>query len=346
MGKNMVMFVPANQEQASAALRAAATLVDPPQPSQEESEGTTPNPISGMGQTLLVAAGQLFFSPPIDVAELDLTPISPQALTAAIGPDPALAQHVASLLAVASLADGRFDEDRLRRVVEFAHHLGVHEGWVRDLLQIARGQLAWTMADMTRRNAATFPGWADPMDNAPVMQPYEQQTDADKRLADRFLALQARDTNTFGRHFYDHFRGHNFGFPGELGAFNAGFAVPHDSLHVVSGYSTSLQGEILVSTFTGGMHREDNMRSHLLPVIIEWHVGNEVNGIGAHKDNLDPAKFLVAWRRGQHTSLDVLSPQWDFWAWADRDLDEVRDDMAVEELSEEYAASGEEIVGR
>ncbi len=327
------MFVPATEEQALAGLRAASTLVDPPQS-------------AGLGQSLLVAASQLFFSPPVDVDSAQLTPISPQELALAIGPDHDLAEHVACLLVVASLTDGRFDDDRLRRVVEYAHHLGVHDGWVRDMLQIARGHLAWTMADMVRRNVATFPGWGDGQDHVPSMQPYQQQTDDDKRLAARFAELQSKPANTFGRHFYDHFRRHKFGFPGEYGAFTGAFAVPHDSLHVISGYSTSLQGEILVSTFTGGMHRRDNMRAHILPVIIEWHVGSEVNGIGAQKGNLDPAKFLVAWQRGQQTTTDALSPAWDFWSLVDRDLEEVRAQMSVPDLPAAYAASGEEIIGR
>jgi hypothetical protein len=327
------MFVPATEEQAHAALRAASTLVDPPES-------------AGLGQSLLVAAGQLFFSPPIDVHPTELTPISPQELALAIGSNHGLAEHVASLLVVASLTDGRLDDDRLRRVVEYAHHLDVHDGWVRDMLQIARGHLAWTMADMTRRNVATFPGWGDGQDHLPPMQPYQEQTDADKRLAARFAELETKPANTFGRHFYDHFRRHRFGFPGEYGAFTGAFAVPHDSLHVISGYSTSLQGEILVSTFTGGMHQHDNMRAHILPVILEWHVGSEVNGIGAQKGNLDPEKFLVAWERGQQTTIDALSPTWDFWSLVDRDLEEVRALMSVPELPAQYAASGDEIIGR
>ena len=33
---------------------------------------------------------------------------------------------------------------------------------------------------------------------------------------------------------------------------------------------------------------------------------------------------------GEHTTLDVLSPDWDFWAWAPRDLEEIRAEMGVE----------------
>ena len=39
--------------------------------------------------------------------------------------------------------------------------------------------------------------------------------------------------------------------------------------HVLSGYDTSLQGELLVSTFTAGMHPDEPITGHILPVIIE-----------------------------------------------------------------------------
>jgi hypothetical protein len=62
----------------------------------------------------------------------------------------------------------------------------------------------------------------------------------------------------------------------------------------------------------------------ILPTIFEWHVGHEVNGIGKQEGALDPIKFLISWQRGDATTADVLSPDWDFFAVADRDLEELR----------------------
>jgi hypothetical protein len=219
----------------------------------------------------------------------------------------------------------------------------VHDGWVREMLQVARGHLAWAMADMTRRNASNFPGFANPDDNPPVMMPYEAQTDDDKRLAERFLTLEALPKNTYGHQFWAHFRKHGFDFPGQRDAFNGVWAVPHDGLHVLSGYSTSIQGELLVSTFTGGMHRRDALRAQILPVIFEWHVGQEVNGIGAQKGALDPIKFLISWQRGDAMSADVLSPDWDFFGVAERDLEELRWHYGIPPLMPAHAAAGTEI---
>jgi len=333
------VFVEATPDQALAVLGAARAVI--------EQHVDHDDPRSGRGAALLVAAGRLLFRPPVEV-DIDrieaLVPASPEALATAVGADRDLAGHAAALVAVASLADGRADPDRLRTVVRYAHALGVHEGWVRDLHEVARGHLAWAMGDMARRNVATFPGWAHADDALPDMKPYTAQTDADRRLAERFAALEGFPSSTFGHAFWRHFRRHGFAFPGEPTAFPGEFAVPHDCLHVLSGYSTSLQGELLVSTFTGAMHRRDALRAHLLPVIFEWHVGTEVNGIGAQTGALDPEKFLVAWQRGDATTTDVLDPDWDFWVAADVDLDELRQQYGIAPLDPVEAASGDEIV--
>jgi hypothetical protein len=330
------MFEGASAEQAHAILAAANRVVQ-----QVPAPG---DPRSGRGDGVVVAAGRLLFHPAVHV-ELDTLPrIEPQELARAVGADRDLAEHAAALIACASLADGQIDAARLRKVVEYAHAMHVRSGWVRDMLQVARGHLAWAMADMTRRNRSTFPGWASPDDTLASMTPYEAQTDADKRMAARFLALQELPKSSYGHQFWAHFRKHGFRFPGEKESFTSYFAVPHDGLHVLSGYSTSIQGELLVSTFTGGMHRHDALRAHILPVIFEWHVGHEVSGIGAQQGALDPVKFLLSWQRGASTTTDVLSPDWDFWAVAERDLDELRAEYGILPLLPADAAVGDEVI--
>jgi hypothetical protein len=330
------VFDAATPEQGHAILAAAHRVV--------QQVGIPGDPRSGRGDGVVAAAGRLLFRPAIDVDLSALPRIEPQDLARAVGSDRDLAEHAAALIACASLCDGRVDAERLRKVVEYAHAMHVQSGWVREILQVARGHLAWAMADMTRRNRSTFPGWASPDDALTSMTPYEAQTDADKRMAGRFLALEELPKSSYGHQFWAHFRRHGFAFPGEKDAFTGYFAVPHDGLHVLSGYSTSIQGELLVSTFTGAMHRTDALRAHILPVMFEWHVGHEVNGIGAQQGALDPIKFLISWLRGDSTSTDVLSPDWDFWAVAERDLDELRETYGIPPLSPAYAADGEEVV--
>ncbi|MCV2489213.1 hypothetical protein OF117_07535 [Geodermatophilus sp. YIM 151500] len=296
----------------------------------------------GRGEALIDAASALLFHHPAGDGGRGCRGVPPDALARAVPAGGVLATETAELLAVTALADGRADPDRLLAAVTYADALGVQAGWVEQLRDIAGGRFERALADMIRRNTATFPGLGD-AEGQPHMQPYTGRTDADKRLADSFQELEAYPAETFGHAFWVHFRRHGFRFPGQEGAFNGAFAVPHDGLHVLSGYDTSIQGELMVSTFTGEMHRTDALGAHILPVIFEWHVGMEVNGIGAQHDALDPWKFVVALARGTRTRVDVLDPGWDFRHEARRPLADLRHEYGIPPLEDRYRPSGPEV---
>ena len=114
-------------------------------------------------------------------------------------------------------------------------------------------------------------------------------------------------------------------FPGDPGALNAAFATPHDSTHVISGYDTSYRGEILVSTFTAGMHPINPMAGHILPVIFNGHLGVKFNDVATPATGgLDPEEFWHAWARGQEMTVDLFAPDWNVWQWVEHDLDDLR----------------------
>jgi hypothetical protein len=114
--------------------------------------------------------------------------------------------------------------------------------------------------------------------------------------------------------------------------------VRHDAIHVLSGYDTSVPGELLVSTFTGGMHRDGGMGAHILPVIYEWHVGIDMSfAVPPSHGMLEPEKFWVAWDRGLAATSDVLDPAWDFFALAPLSLAEVRAAHGITPLDPRFA---------
>jgi hypothetical protein len=91
------------------------------------------------------------------------------------------------------------------------------------------------------------------------------------------------------------------------------------------------------------MHRTDALAAHLLPVIFQWHIGQEVNGIGAQHGALDPWKFLIAWQRGAQTTTDVLGAGWVFFDAAERPLSELRQDYGIPQLPEQFRPVGPEV---
>ena len=176
-------------------------------------------------------------------------------------------------LAVMPLVDGRLDDARkIDLFLQYADALKIRDDYVTELAEACR-HLDWVLQDMTRQNIKSL--WDEPWDGQDIMEvllPYRQKTDPD--LASRYDALSTLAPGTFGRAFWDIYRQNGYAFPGQEQGVNARFGTPHDSTHVLSGYDTSPQGEILVSTFTAGMHPKQPMEGHILPVIFSWHLGS------------------------------------------------------------------------
>ena len=94
---------------------------------------------------------------------------------------------------------------------------------------------------------------------------------------------------------------------------------------MISAYDTSARGELLVSTFTAGMHPINPMSGHILPVIFFFHFGEQLNDVGhAGKGGLDPDEFWHAWARGAEMTVDIFDPEWNVWDWVEKDLEDVR----------------------
>ncbi len=119
------------------------------------------------------------------------------------------------------------------------------------------------------------------------------------------------------------------------------FGVPHDSAHVLSGYGTSAQGELLVSTFTAAMHRIEGMAGHVLPVIYSWHLGVEFNPLaGSTTGAFDGDKFWRAWERGAACRIDTFGTEFDFWACAQMPIGDLRERFGIPALDERHSGEG------
>lgn len=287
----------------------------------------------------LVSASRVVFQLPGEPTRDALLPISPEELAAAL-PDRTLAEWATRFLTVMSLVDGSLDQGKVALVSAYAESLGVREEYLTQLSQGARGNLEWIRADMTRQNIKSL--WDQPWDGRDVMEiflPYRGNA-ADPSLAARYRALETLAQGTFGRALYDLYIRNRYAFPGEEQGLNERFGMPHDSTHVLSGYDTSPQGEILVSTFTAGMHPRLPMEGHILPVIFSWHVGIEINALaGSTTGRLDPEKFWVAWVRGSAMPVDLFRGDWNVWEIADEPVEAVRERYCVPPLAPEYAAT-------
>lgn len=260
------------------------------------------------------------------LADVAILPaVAPADLVAVLKVNGELAREAVKYLAIMALVDGALDLAKIACVLNYSRALDVEADYLTELVEAASGHMAWVIADMTRKNfdsvISRSPKGLDP---AAWIMPYGGDG-ADPGLVARYEALGRLPANSFGKALWAFDKANGYAFPGDPGALNAAFATPHDSTHVISGYDTSYRGEILVSTFTAGMHPINPMAGHILPVIFNGHLGVKFNDVATPATGgLDPDEFWHAWGRGQDMTTDLFAPGWNVWDWVERDLEELR----------------------
>jgi hypothetical protein len=255
----------------------------------------------------------------------DLKPVAPAALASALAGSN-LGEDAVKFITVMAFIDGRLDQAKIASVLRYATALGIAEHYLDEIKEAAQGRLQEALADMTRCNMESITGrpWLGGDVNKWLL-PYAGAA-ADPALARRFDALARLPAETFGHVFWAHFTENNYTFPGDPTALNAAFSVPHDTVHVLTGYDTKPRGELLASTFTAAMHPKYPMAGHILPVIFSWHLKVQINEVARSSgDALDPREFWHAWAAGAAATVDTFAPGWDFWAYVDVPLGALRE---------------------
>jgi hypothetical protein len=261
-----------------------------------------------------------------DLTDIGTLPaVAPNELVSTLRGKPGLASEAVKYLAIMALVDGVLDHKKLAQVLEYSRALDIEADYLTDLVEAASGHLAWATADMWRKNLDSIMSRSsDGIDPDKWVRCYEGPN-ADPALVARYEDLGKLPQNTFGKAIWDFDKANGYPFPGDPTALNAAFGTPHDSTHVISGYDTSARGELLVSTFTAGMHPINPMSGHILPVIFFFHFGEQLNDVGhAGKGGLDPDEFWHAWARGAEMTVDIFKPGWNVWDWVEHDLEALR----------------------
>lgn len=265
---------------------------------------------------------------PLDVA--NLIAVSPAALATVI-PDAALRESALKFLTIMAFVDGKLDNAKIARVIDYAKAFGLHEGYIDDMAEAAQGHVQEALAHMVRSNMESITGKSQAdIDETAWLVPYKNKPEP--ALVARFEQLAKLKPETFGHAFYEHYHGNGYDFPGAPNGLNFGFGVPHDSAHVLSGYNTTARGELLVSTFTAGMHPHFPMAGHILPVIFSWHLDIQINPVAkSARGAFDPDQFWHAWAAGKTCTIDTFSPDWDFWRHVETPLTELRRQWSIPE---------------
>ena len=132
-----------------------------------------------------------------------------------------------------------------------------------------------------------------------------------RALAAKYAALRDMPEGSLGRGYIAYVDANKFGLPGERGAVTD-IIVPHDLAHVLGGYDTTPQDEVLVASFSAG-HRVKDPFAFVMFVLFQFHLGVRMTpGAKAERGHFDPALVIEAIARGAAMTID-LTGTWDYW---------------------------------
>jgi hypothetical protein len=245
----------------------------------------------------------------------EIAPIAPADLALAF-PDPQLRRQLVQGLIVMSLIDREASPQETDLVEQFAQALDVNIPEVKDLRYLLKGEILKLRLDLARRfwlrekvigiwNSKGLRGIYKLVRG--LMGKYENA-----ELAARYKALEHYPAGSLGRLFWEYCRNNGFALPGEKGGAPE-LILFHDCAHILSGYGTAPEGEVLVACFSAGFQRRDPF-TFVLFVLLQFHVGVRMTPITkARTGFFDPEKAMIAMRRGAGMNVD-LNNGWDYWS--------------------------------
>jgi hypothetical protein len=252
-------------------------------------------------------------------------------------PGAELRQQFVNGMMVTALADGVPSRETVARIEEFAGALSIAAPELTDIRLLAEGHMLLAKLDFLRRghikdifkNQLEQKGPLGLAKSVLTMRGVME----DKALSARYRAWEKLPEGTLGRSLVDFYNKNGFAVPGERGGFpEAG--LYHDFCHLLGGYSTEPEGEVQVASFTAGFKRERPFYIALFAVMI-FSAGVQMRPTDADFVTVGvlgkpgvAESMLAAIERGSKVNTD-LSDKWDYWAWIEMPMEEVRQKMNI-----------------
>lgn len=242
-------------------------------------------------------------------------------------------------------------DDVVKRIGEYADELGVDDAMLRVAQRYSHGSLGLALIDFERSGYMETwdPSQSEKLHTSGALSDAWDQCSSDPPLARQWEALRTLPEGTLGRavaRFYD---ARGFTFPGSPGSAPP-LLAQHDWVHVLAGYGSTVESEIEVFAFLSRANDDPRAFSLLAMVISLFETGYLASGAGlfqydrGHLSHEGMAVRLAdALRRGALVGAHAGGPDLlrrDWFADADRLIDDVRIELGVVEKSENAVASG------
>jgi hypothetical protein len=291
---------------------------------------TAAGPVGPAQRAMMAAAQKVILHTNVDID--GLAPVTPAELAKGFAASPEIRQQFAHGMIVTAVADGTPSREAIAQVDAYAKALGISDPVLADLRLLADGYMTVFKLDFLRRghikdifkNQLEQKGPLSLAKSVLTMRGVME----DPALAARYRAWEKLPEGTLGRSLVDFYNKNGFSVPGERGGFpEAG--LYHDFSHLLGGYSTEPEGELQVAAFSAGYKRERPFYLMLFSILI-FSTGVQMRPTAADfvtKGVLGKPGIaelvLAAVERGSKVNTD-LSDKWDYWAWIDLPIDEVR----------------------
>ena len=287
-------------------------------------------PVGPAQRAMMEAAQKVILHTQADIDAL--APVTAAELAQGFAASPEIRQQFTNGMIVTAVADGPPSREAIAQVDAYAKALGISDPVLADLRLLADGYLTIFKLDFLRRghikdifkNQLEQKGPLGLAKSVLTMRGVME----DPALAARYRAWEKLPEGTLGRSLVDFYNKNGFGVPGERGGFpEAG--LYHDFSHLLGGYSTEPEGELQVAAFSAGYKRERPFYLMLFSILI-FSSGVQMRPTAddfVTKGVLGKPGIaelvLAAVERGSKVNTD-LSDKWDYWAWIELPIDEVR----------------------
>ncbi|HEY0138098.1 MAG TPA: hypothetical protein VGB85_28625, partial [Nannocystis sp.] len=270
-----------------------------------------------------------------------------------------LASRVVALKAclVMGIVDGQISPEEWKVLSEFRAALAIDEAQLHSFHELVHRHRQLTMHEYQRRLAApqlgtlyASEGWQGVMQffpadvlaaaaSGPTASPSTPSTLSipsshgaareNAEVSQRYRQLGSLDEGTLGRELWRYYKEREFELASDPGTVPDAL-VEHDIMHIISGYDSSLEGELQTLAFVAGMRQEDPF-SALFLVLLQYTAGRKVapgGQLAGARVLFDHDKILRALDRGRGTAVD-FSAKHDFWDIMDQPIAALRERFGV-----------------
>jgi len=258
------------------------------------------------------------------VALDDLRDCTPAELAANIE-DPRRRREFVQFLVLMPYLDMQVDAEQVAVVDEIAGELGIETDTLTDLHRVRDDRLKRLLLDYSRRTFAEYADVDGTWQKLKVVTQILRQFVGDKKVAERYRALEGYPEGSLGHTLFHFYRARKFPLPGEKKSFSE-LLITHDCCHIVGGFNTDMNGEMNVAGFEAGLFDNGFGFELLLEVILDFHLGKTFTTAGLlppGTGHFDPDGVMTGYERGVACNVNLIK-DWDFWGVADQKVTDLR----------------------